>query len=148
MSIWEFASFSNKKKKRDKKKLRWTTGQKPRLSYRNELCEACGGVCSGRQCFLLLPLVHLLNLYPCALLLFSSWLLSYCHPCSRIAARRNDRNREIGRKAIIVNCRAGIMVLAWVGGAADTLCNQTTSPLLTDLDQLAPKLSVATTPTG
>lgn len=66
-------------------------------------------------------LVHLLNLYPCALLLFSGWLLSYCHPCPRIAARRNDRNREISRKAIIVNCSAGIKLSVWVDGAGNTL---------------------------
>lgn len=72
----------------------------------------------SRQCFLSLPLVHLLNLYPCALLLFSSWLLSYCHPCPRIAARRNDRNREISRKAY---CSAGIKLFVWVDGAGNTL---------------------------
>lgn len=70
---------------------------------------------------LISALVHLLNLYPCALLLFSGWLLSYCHPCPRIAARRNDRNREISRKAIIVNCSAGIKLSAWAGGAGNTL---------------------------
>lgn len=67
-------------------------------------------------------LVHLLNLYPRALLLFSGWLLSYCLPCPQIAARRNDRNREISRKAIIVNCSSGIKLSVWVDGAGNTLC--------------------------
>lgn len=92
-----------------------------RLNYNSELWDACGEACRSRQCFLSLPLVHLLNLYPCALLLFSSWLLSYCHPCTRIAARRNDRNREISGKAIIANSSAGIKLWVWVHGAGITL---------------------------
>lgn len=95
--------------------------KKLRLHYNSELWEACGEACRSRQCFLSLPLVHLLNLYPCALLLFSSWLLSYCHPCTRIAARRNDRNREISGKAIIANSSAGIKLSVWVDGAGITL---------------------------
>lgn len=97
---------------------------------------------------LISALVHLLNLYPCILLLFSGWLLSYCHPCPRIAARRNDRNSEISRKAIIVDCSAGIKLSVWVDGAGNTVGNQTAFPVLTDLDLLAPKPSVVTTLKG
>lgn len=70
---------------------------------------------------LISALVHLLNLYPCAPLLFSGWLLSYCHPCPRFAARRNDRNGEISRKDIIVNCSVGIKLSVWVDSAGNAL---------------------------
>lgn len=85
------------------------------------MCGGGGGVCGGalqKQTMLLISaLVHLLNLYLCALLLFSSLLLSYCHPCPRIAVRRNDKNREISRKTITVICSAGIQLSVWVDGA-------------------------------
>lgn len=41
-----------------------------------------------------LPLVHLFSLYPCAPLLFSSWLLSYSHPSPRITACQNKTNQD------------------------------------------------------
>lgn len=87
--------------------------------------------------------VHLLNLYPCVPFLISVWLLRYCYQCPRIATRRNDRNREMSRKAIIVNCSTGIKLWVWVQCAG----NENQTSVLTDLDLLALEPSVEISPT-
>lgn len=97
---------------------------------------------------LISALVHLLNLYLCALLLFPSLLLSYSHPCPRLAVRRNDKNREISGKAITVIGSVGILFSVWADGAGNTPeAIKPPSPVLTDLDLLAPEPSVAIAPT-